>query len=79
MGLRNLALGWGFLYIFQNQVRRAFEKRGILTVFKNQVRKPVAEWGNLDKILSLLPQKAVQIAKEINLPKSRGNQNQKAG
>jgi len=59
LGLRNLALGWSFLYIFQNQVRTPFEKRGIFNAFKNQVRKPVAEWGNLDKIFSLLPQRTV--------------------
>ena len=70
---------WGFLYLFENQVRRSFEKRGISTVFKDQVHKPVAEWGNLDKIFPLLPQRAVQIAKAIILPKSRGNQNQKGG
>jgi len=66
--LRRLALGWGFLYLFQNQVRRTFEKRGISTVFKNQVRKHVAERGISGEIFPLLPRKPVQTAREINLP-----------
>jgi len=67
LGLRSLITGWGFLYFFQNQVRRSFEKRGTSSVFENQARKPVVEWGISDKFLPLLPRRAAQIAKEINL------------
>jgi len=77
--VRRLDPRWGFLYLFQNQVRRLSGNRGISTVFKNWVRKPIAEWGISGKNFPLLPQRAVQIAREINPPKSRGNQNQKVG
>ena len=77
--MRSLAPEWGFLYLFLNQVRRPSGKRGISLVFKNQVREPVAEWGISEKNFPLLPGSVVQTAKEINLPQSRGNQNQKAG